>query len=109
MTTQTFCVPVTPDGEIADGWGRTRTMALATVADGRVVSWTTVDVAWDASHDSGTEGSHHARVVRFVQDNRVTVAVAHHMGQPMQNMLTKLGVDVRLGAAGDARTAVLSG
>ena len=60
------------------------------------------------SHDEGAPGSHHARVARFIQDNAITAVVADHMGEPMQNMLTKLGVEVQLGASGSARVAVTS-
>jgi predicted Fe-Mo cluster-binding NifX family protein len=34
--------------------------------------------------------------------------VAHHMGDPMLQMLAAMGVQVRLGASGDARGAVLA-
>ena len=102
------CMPVEPDGTIADGWGRARRVALARVADGQLEEWTVVDVGWDVAHDEGSEGSHHARVARFVRDNGVTVVMARHMGAPMQTMLGKLGIDVRLGVDGDARAAAAS-
>jgi predicted Fe-Mo cluster-binding NifX family protein len=102
------CVPVTADGQVAPGWGRAPVVALATVTDGQVTDWRVVEVGWDVSHETGTEGSHHARVVRFLRENDVTAVRAQHMGEPMQNTLRKLGVDVRLGAAGDARAAVTS-
>jgi predicted Fe-Mo cluster-binding NifX family protein len=65
-----------------------------------------IEVGWNALHDAGTEGSHHARVVRFLREQAVTDVVAHHMGDAMHNTLGKLGIRVHLGAEGDARTAV---
>jgi predicted Fe-Mo cluster-binding NifX family protein len=108
MATNIVCIPVAPDGTVGEGWGRAPALALARVTDGRVEDWRTVDVRWDTAHDEGSEGSHHARVARFVRDNGVTVVAARHMGEPMRNMLTKLGVEVRLGVDGDARTAAAS-
>jgi predicted Fe-Mo cluster-binding NifX family protein len=104
MTTEIVCLPVTADGQIAHSWGKAPTVALATVDDGQISGWRTESVNWDVSHDAGTPGSHHARVARFIQDNAVTTVAASHMGEPMQNMLTKLGVHVRLGVDGDARS-----
>ena len=57
--------------------------------------------------DAGPEGGHHARVARFLQDHRIEVVVAHHMGEPMAQMLDRMGIDVRLGAGGDAGRAVV--
>lgn len=100
------CVPVTPDGQVADGWGRAARVAVARLEGGTIASWEEVDVAWDALHDVGTEGGHHARVARFLVDHGVQVVVAGHMGPPMQQMLGKLRIVARLGASGDARAAV---
>lgn len=105
MAATVVCLPVAPDGTVGEGWGRAATLALAEVVDGRIVTWRVVDVGWDQAHDEGTEGSHHARVARFIRDNGVQVVAVRHMGAPMQNMLTKLGVQVRLGVDGDARGA----
>lgn len=107
MSTEIVCIPVTPDGLVAHGWGKAPAVAVARVDDGDIVDWRVETVGWDVLHDSG-EGNHHARVVRFLRDNDVSCAVAGHMGQPMQEMLGKLGVRVALGFEGDARTAVLS-
>ena len=108
MSTRDLCVPVTADEQVGTSWGKASAVAIATVDDGAIESWRTEAVNWDVSHDEGTPGSHHARVARFVQDNAITTVVAVHMGEPMQNMLTKLGVDVQQGVAGDARMAVIS-
>ena len=99
------CVVVNESGEVGGGWGKARRVALAEVADAAVSDWREVDVRWDEAHDQGGEGSHHARIVRFLQENGVEVVVAGHMGPPMQNTLTKLGVRLVLGATGDARAA----
>jgi predicted Fe-Mo cluster-binding NifX family protein len=107
MSVEIVCIPVTPDQGVAHGWGKAPAVALAQVVDGSIVDWSTKDVRWDELHDAGPEGAHHARIVRFLQDNAVGVVVAEHMGEPMQNTLAKLGVRVVLGAHGDARTAVI--
>lgn len=102
------CVPVTADRRMAHGWGRARRLALVTVAAGRIVDWTEHEVRWDELHDVGTEGSHHARVVRFLREHRVEVVVAQHMGPPMTRTLGQLGIRCHLGADGDAEAAVLA-
>ncbi len=102
------CVPVMIDGRIDPRWGRAGRVAVADIRDGRVESWEEHEVRWDQLHDEGTEGSHHARVARFLMDHHVEVVVANHMGAGMQQMLQRIGVTLRLGAAGDARTAVTS-
>ena len=108
MTTQITCIPAADDGQVGHSWGKARTLAVATVQDGTVTSWHTQTVDWDVSKAQGTEGAHHARVARFIKDNAVTDVLARHMGDDMQNMLTKLGARVHQGAAGDARAAVTS-
>ena len=100
------CVPVTVDGQVGPRWGRADRVAVAEVVAGQINSWQEIDVGWDASHDAGTEGSHHARVVTFLRENHVQAVVAGHMGMPMQNTLAKMGLRVILSAAGDARAAV---
>jgi predicted Fe-Mo cluster-binding NifX family protein len=108
MRRETVCIPVTPDEQVAGGWGKAPSVAVIGVSDGAVTSWRVEPVGWDVLHDASSDGSHHARIVRFVRDNGVTVAVVRHMGEPMQNTLTKLGVRVVLGAEGDARSAAIS-
>lgn len=109
MTVQdaVVCVPVTPDGRVEGRWGKAPRVAVATVRGGEITEWTEHDVRWDVLHDEGTEGSHHARVVRFLRDNEVTAVVASHMGPPMVNTIGKLGLGLHLGATGDARAAVV--
>jgi predicted Fe-Mo cluster-binding NifX family protein len=102
------CIPVTPAGEIDPRWGRAARVAVSDVQDGVVTGWQEIDVGWDVLHDTGTEGGHHARVARFLQQHGVQVIVAHHMGDPMVRMLAAMSIDVRLGASGDARKAVMA-
>ena len=102
------CIPVTPEGSVGGGWGRAARVAVARVDGGRIVGWTEVDVRWDALHDEGTEGGHHARIARFLIDQGVQVVVAGHMGPPMATMLERMGIAVHLDATGDARSAVLA-
>jgi predicted Fe-Mo cluster-binding NifX family protein len=102
------CVPVTTDGQVDARWGRAARVAVARVRDGSLVSWQAFDVGWDGLHDLTTEGGHHARVARFLQDQQVEMVVADHMGVEMAHMLERMGILVRLGAGGDARQAVLS-
>lgn len=100
------CVPVTTEGLIDPRWGRANRVAISELTGGGIESWREYDVRWDALHDAGTEGSHHARVARFLLDHHVQAVVANHMGEPMVHMLERMGVKVWLGAVGDAREAV---
>lgn len=102
------CVPLGAGRQVAGSWGRAERLAVVTVAAGRAVGWTEHDVAWHTLHDAGTEGAHHARVARFLREQRVDVVVAEHMGPPMQRMIGKLGIRCLLGARGDAEAAVLT-
>jgi len=94
--------------QVGGGWGRAAQVALATVDGGAIVDWTEHDVRWDLAHGQGAEGSHHARIVRFLRENGVQVVVTGHMGPPMANTLDKLGVRTVLGLTGDARTAAVT-
>ena len=100
------CVPVDGVGAVDPRWGRADRLALAETEDGHIVGWREVDVMWSVLHDQATEGSHHARVVRFLRENGVEVVVAGHMGDGMAHTLGKMGLRVHLGASGDARGAV---
>ena len=102
-----ICVPVTSAGEIDPRWGRAARVAVVEVQDGELVRWEEFEVAWDQLHDAATEGGHHARVARFLEDQRIEVVVANHMGEPMVQMLDRMGMEVQLGASGDAGRAVL--
>jgi predicted Fe-Mo cluster-binding NifX family protein len=90
------------------GGGKAERIGLARIAGSTIVDWQVVEVDWNALHDQGTEGSHHARVVRFLRERAVTDVIAGHMGDSMRNTLGKLGIRIHLGAAGDARAAIAS-
>ena len=102
------CVPVTRDGLIDPRWGRADRVAIAEVGVSGIRDWQEFDVGWTTLHDAGTEGSHHARVARFLVDHHAEAVVANHMGGPMVHMLQQMGLEVRLGASGDARQAVMA-
>jgi predicted Fe-Mo cluster-binding NifX family protein len=99
------CVPVTADRQVDHSWGKATVVATAVVRDGTVVSWTQEDVGWDVSHDQGGHGSHHTRIARFLLERKARAVAAGHMGAPMFNMLTKMGLTVLLEVSGDAETA----
>ena len=100
-------IALAPDGTAGQGWGRAPRVAVARVEDGRVESWTEHDTRWDVLHDEGSEGGHHARIARFLTDNRVQMVIAGHMGPPMVQMLDRMGIVVRLDGGGDARAAAI--
>lgn len=100
------CVPVNSDSTIDPRWGRADRIAVAEVLAGDIVAWQEIEVLWSERHDQGTEGAHHARVVRFLRDNCVGVVLAGNIGDPMLRTLKKMGLQVHLGVAGDARAAV---
>jgi len=102
------CIPVTTDGQTGHGWGKAQRVAFATTSEGRITDWDELEVGWGASHDEGTEGSHHARVARVLIDHQVEVVVAEHMGPGMVRMLATMKIQTCLGAHGDARDAVTS-
>ena len=96
-----------PNGEIDPRWGRAARVAVVEVWDGELVRWDEHEVGWDRLHDEGPEGSHPARVARFLQEQHVEVVVVGHMGPPMAQMLEQMGLEVHPGAGGDAGRAVL--
>ena len=102
----TACVTLLPDGTIGGGWGRASTVAIAKVVNGVVTDYRVEDVGWGALHDTGTEGSHHARIVRFLNENGATVVATGHMGDGMQNTLGKMGVKVYLEVSGEAKAVL---
>jgi predicted Fe-Mo cluster-binding NifX family protein len=102
------CVPVSPDGTVEPRWGRAPRVAVAEVRSGAIERWQEFDVRWDQLHDVGTEGGHHARVAGFLREHAVEVVVAGHMGPPMQQMCSRMQLQVRLGVSGDARAAVVA-
>jgi predicted Fe-Mo cluster-binding NifX family protein len=101
------CLAVTDQGLVDPRWGRAERVALAEVTPEGIESWRELDVGWGSLRESGSEGSHHARVARFLREHQVEAVAADHMGADMEHMLDKLGIEVRLGAGGDAREAAL--
>lgn len=100
-------VTTTPDGTVGGGLGRAQTVAVAEVHDGAVLSWTPVDVGWGDLHGTGPEGTHHARIVRFVREHGIECVVTSGLGEGMRNTMGKLGVVVRTDLTGDARAAAV--
>ena len=101
-----ICAPITSDGQIDPRWGRAERVALATLTDGQITGWQEIDVHWGQLRDEGTSGAHHARIVRFLREHDVDTVVAGHVGPGMQQVMSKMGVRLHLGATGAARTAV---
>jgi predicted Fe-Mo cluster-binding NifX family protein len=98
-------VTTTPHGTVGGGLGRAQTVAVADVRDGEVTSWTEVPVGWGDLHGIGPEGTHHARIVRFVREHALECVVTSGLGESMRTTMGKLGVVVRTDLTGDARAA----
>ncbi len=101
------CVALSADGSVGQGWGRAGRVAVAEIGPQGIGSWQEIQTDWDRLHDASTEGSHHARIARFLAEHRVEMVIAGHMGPGMQQMLGRMGIAIRLGAEGDPRQAVL--
>jgi predicted Fe-Mo cluster-binding NifX family protein len=97
-----------PDGTIGQAWGKADIIAVARVADGQLLDWQEHRVGWGRSHDQGTHGSHHARVVTFLREHGVEMVLAHHVGDGMRRMLGSMGVVLLEEAGGDARSAMVA-
>ena len=102
------CLPVGEDGRVGHSWGRAPRVAVGEVAEGRVLRWEEFAVGWDSLHDAAGEGSHHARIASFLRDHEVQAVAAGHMGEPMRHMLARMGIELRLGAEGEARAVALA-
>lgn len=101
-----FIIPITESGEVDGGFGKAYKVAVGTFDNGTINDWQEVVVDWRTSHDAGTHGSHHARIVKFLLEHEITHVLTGHMGESMQNTITKMHLQLRLDLAGDARTAV---
>lgn len=88
-------------------WSERKT-ATAEVREGKVARWDEIGVNWDTLHNADTEGGHHARVARFLEEQGVDLVVADHMGDPMLTMLERMRIGVQPGAGGDARSDVIA-
>ncbi len=78
------------------------------MTDGSIASWQVHEVSWDDLHDTGTPGSHHARVVTFLKDQGVQAIVVDHVGDGMQRMLATLSIPLLPSTPGDAKASVLA-
>ena len=103
-----IATPVTAEGESAAAWGKAHWIGLAEVVEGRLDSWQVHEVAWDVSHDQGTHGSHHARIVGFLRDHGVQAVVVDHMGEGMRRVMAAMGIPLLPASPGDARSSVLA-
>ena len=101
-------VTTTPQGTVGGGLGRAQTMAVADVRDGVIASWAEVHVGWGDLHGTGPEGTHHARIVRFVREHALERVVTSGLGDSMRTTMGKLGVVVRTDLRGDARDAAVT-
>lgn len=99
--------PVDAHGATAGSWGRAHWVAVGSVADdGAVAAWDVHEVEWDAQHDAGTHGSHHARVATFLREHGVEAIVVDHVGPGMVRMLDTMGIAILEAEPGDARASV---
>ena len=105
--TMNFMIPVHDDGSVEPRFGRAPKVAVATVDDsGSITGWQTFDVQWDRLHDEGPEGSHHARIVRFLREHEVAAVVSTHIGAGMQHTIMQMGLAMLPATDPDARASV---
>lgn len=108
MENMILAVPVTPEGDVDPRFGRAPTMAVATVTDDAITDWQVHEVGWDVLHDEGSEGQHHARVVRFMRDNHVERVLLMGAGPGMLRTLDKLGLSLIQVPRMNAREAIVA-
>ncbi|MGB7979271.1 MAG: NifB/NifX family molybdenum-iron cluster-binding protein [Candidatus Nanopelagicales bacterium] len=101
-------VAVEPTGMVGHSWGKAETVAVATVESGAVTGWQEFAVGWDVSHDAGSHGGHHARVVTLLREHAVQAVVVDHVGDGMRRMLGAMGLALHEGVTGDARLAAVA-
>lgn len=100
--------PVDGAGNSAAAWGKAHWIAVATVDDATVTDWSVHEVAWDVSHDAGTHGSHHARVVTFLRDNSIEAIVVDHVGDGMRRILHNMSIPTLPASPGNAQDSVVA-
>ena len=100
--------PVTADGLSAAAWGRAHWIGVAEVTDDRIVAWRVHEVGWDVSHDAGTHGSHHARIVGFLTEHGIQAVVVDHMGPGMVRVMETMRIPVLPARTGDAQASILA-
>lgn len=101
-----FLIPVTENGEVDGGFGKAYRVAVGVFDGSEITEWNEEVVDWRTAHDEGTHGSHHARIVKYLREHEVTHVLTGHMGESMQNTISKLQLELKLNLSGDARTAV---
>ena len=99
-----IALPINDDETLAP-FGRAPNVAVVTVAGGEITDWQMHQTEWDVLHDVGDHGQHHARMVRFLADNGVQHVVFDHMGQPMQHVVSKMGIGLHQAGSLQAREA----
>ncbi|MSS45661.1 dinitrogenase iron-molybdenum cofactor [Cutibacterium sp. WCA-380-WT-3A] len=100
-------IPVRQDGSVEPRFGKAPMVAVAQVdSNSHITAWQTFHVEWDRLHDEGTEGSHHARIVRFLREHDVVACVATHVGMGMQRTLAAMKIPVLPATSPDARESV---
>lgn len=72
-----------------------------------MTQWQVHEVSWDDLHDSGTHGSHHARIVTFLKEHGIQAIVVDHVGEGMQRMLATMTIPTLPATPGDAKHSVL--
>lgn len=102
-----IAVPVTPQELVDPRWGKAHDVVIAHVDGEEIVSWEHHEVCWDDLHDQGEHGAHHARIVRFLREQRVEAVVINHCGPPMMNTMQKMGLVIVVDAQGEAREVVV--
>lgn len=101
-------IPVQEDGQIENHFGRAPRMAVAKVEADQITDWQVHEVNWDVLHDQGEHGQHHARIVRFLREHEVERVVFTHVGAPMINTMSKMGLTLVQVDPGDAKEAVVA-
>ena len=100
--------PVSESGQSAAAWGKAHWIGVANLKDGAVTTWQIHEVAWDVSHDEGTHGSHHARIVRFLKEQGIDAVVVDHMGPGMVQVMQTMRIPMLPASPGDAQASVVA-
>ena len=100
--------PVTESGQSAAAWGKAHWIGVAGVENGAVTAWQVHEVGWDVSHDEGTHGSHHARIVRFLKEQAIETVVVDHMGPGMVQVMQTMKIARLPARPGDAQASILA-
>lgn len=104
-----IATPCTAEGQSAHAWGRAHWIGVAELDDQHeLTSFTVHEVRWDELHDEGTEGSHHARIVRFLKEQGIEAVVVDHMGPGMQRVMHTMGIPLLPASPGDAQASIVA-